>query len=162
MSKDLQENSNIKLQVSFKKVLELLDNGNLYIESINEVAGGQQLDALNKDDLYARNKITLNLTLELHKLPGMENSNSSVGNLVNSTVMDPGSYYSTAVNTAMADLKDASAVFAVLNQFLASKVDALLGEVLERGDAKEARAGLAAELGSSACLLYTSPSPRDS
>ena len=86
MSKDLQETSHVKIQGSLQKILELLDNGNFYIDSISESAGGSSLDALNKDDLYARNKISLNLNIELHKLPGMENQSVSVGNLVTSTV----------------------------------------------------------------------------
>lgn len=132
MSKDLQEDSNIKLQLSFKKVLELIDNGNFFIESINETAAGQDIDKLNKEDLYSCNKISLNITLEINKMPGMENSKSTVGNLVNSTVIDPGNYYNETVNTALQDLKDASAIYEVLNKFIASKVNNVLDELIEK------------------------------
>ena len=133
MSKDLQETSNMKLQESFKKVLELIDNGNFYIDTVSESAGGSDFDKLNKDDLYARNKITLNLTVELHKLPGMENAHSSVGNLVTSTVVDLDPYYDNTINMALQDLKDTSAIFDVLNKFIASKVNNIMGEIIERG-----------------------------
>ena len=132
MSKDLQEDSNIKLQLSFKKILELIDNGNFFIESIQESAAGIQLDKLNKDDLYARNRISLNLTIELNKLPGMENTTSTVGNLVNSTFMGAGDYYNEAVNNAMQDLKDHSAIYDVLNKFIASKVNNVMDELIEK------------------------------
>lgn len=132
MSNDLQEDSNIKLQISFKKVLELIDNGNFYIDAIQDNAAGIPFDQLNREDLYTRNKISLNLTIELNKMPGMENHNSTIGNLVNSTVVDPGSYYNEAVNNVMQDLKDHSAIYDVLNKFIASKVNTLMDDLIEK------------------------------
>lgn len=132
MGKDLQEESNIKLQLSFKKILELIDNGNFYIDLINEHAAGNELSNHKKEDLYSRNKISLNLTIELTKLPGMENHESTLGNLVNSTVIETNDYYKEAVSNAMQDLKDTSAIYDVLNNFIASKVNTLMDDIIEK------------------------------
>jgi len=138
MSVHLQEDSNVKLQQSFKKVLELVDNGNFYIDSIKENAAGIEFEKLNKEDLYTRNKISLNLTIELNKLPGMENTQSTVGNLVNSMVIDAGDYYNNTINNAMQDLKDHSAIFDVLNKFIASKINNVMDEIIEKNHTTEA------------------------
>lgn len=132
MSNELQENSNVKLQLSFKKILELLDDGNFYIEAIHENAGGTELDKIDKDNLYSRNRVSLNLTVELNKLPGMENNKPTSGNIVNSTFMGAGQHYDETVASAMNDLRDTSAIYDVLNKFITSKVNNVMDELIEK------------------------------
>lgn len=131
MNKDLQESSNLKLQDSLRRILELADNGNFYIEYIAENAAGTPLDKLNAEDLCSCNKISLNLTIQLVKLPGMENKKSGVSNLVNSTIVDPGNYYNEAVSNAIQELKDKGDILDAVNKMIGSKVgDVIDGMIL--------------------------------
>lgn len=134
MGKDLQEESNMKLQIAFKKVLELIDNGEFYVTKIEENVGGISLSQLTADDLATRNKVTFNFNIDLTKMPGKENPDSNTGNLVNSTVVKEGkkNYYDSAVNHIITDLIESESLNVVLNNFIKSKINTVIDDMTQK------------------------------